>query len=130
VNDKAFVALRKHLGKTQEELAQLLGCSVKAVRSYEQGWRKIPPHAERQVLFLASRTKGRHKALKPCWIVRKCPSERRNTCPAWEFQAGTICWFINGTVCEGKPKPSWSEKMNSCRRCDVFRRSFPASIHI
>ncbi|MCD6584665.1 MAG: helix-turn-helix domain-containing protein [Desulfobacteraceae bacterium] len=49
-----FKNFRKKLIKTQEEMDRLLGISVKAVRSYEQGWRTIPVHAERQLLFLDS----------------------------------------------------------------------------
>ena len=37
-----FVHMRKQLGFTQKQLAQLLVASLKAVRSYEQGWRTIP----------------------------------------------------------------------------------------
>ncbi|MCK4792980.1 MAG: helix-turn-helix domain-containing protein, partial [Desulfobacteraceae bacterium] len=33
---------RKKLGKTQKQLAELLGTSLKAVHSYEQGWRSVP----------------------------------------------------------------------------------------
>jgi len=49
-----FLDIRKRLGKTQKELAALLGTSLKAVSSYEQGWRGIPTHVERQILFLLS----------------------------------------------------------------------------
>ena len=128
MNGSAFATFRKHLNKTQEEMAQLLGSSVKAVRSYEQGWRTVPPHAERQILFLASRVRGRTKSIKPCWIVKKCPRTRRETCPAWEYQAGTMCWFICGTVCEGEPRRTWSQKMTTCRQCEVFQQSFPADM--
>lgn len=128
MNGEAFAGLRKQLNKTQEELAQLLGSSVKTVRSYEQGWRRIPPHAERQILFLASRMRNRPDVLSPCWTVKKCPQTRRESCPAWEFRAGTMCWFINGTVCEGSPKRTWSQKMKICRQCEVFERSFPANV--
>ncbi len=47
-----FKHLRTRLSKTQKELAQLMGISIKAIHSYEQGWRKIPHHVERQALFL------------------------------------------------------------------------------
>ena len=36
---ETFVSLRAKLGKTQKSLAELLGVSLKAVQSYEQGWR-------------------------------------------------------------------------------------------
>ena len=53
MNGKEFKKLRKKLNKTQKEIAQLLGVSVKAVNSYEQGWRNISPHIERQMFFLS-----------------------------------------------------------------------------
>ena len=52
VRNSEFSSIRAYLGKTQKELAQLLGTSLKAIQSFEQGWRRIPVHVERQVLFL------------------------------------------------------------------------------
>ena len=46
-----FVVARTKLDKTQKEMSQLLGVSVKAIYSYEQGWRSIPTHVERQAFF-------------------------------------------------------------------------------
>jgi hypothetical protein len=120
-----FLHLRKELGKTQKEMAELLGTSLKAVHSYEQGWRSIPAHAERQMLFLVSRRMDNFGKLRPCWQIKKCPPERKRKCPAWEFRAGKLCWFINGTICEGEVQANWREKMAICHNCDVFRRAFP-----
>jgi DNA-binding transcriptional regulator YiaG len=50
-----FKYFRKGLSRTQKQVAALLGTSLKAIRSYEQGWRTVPPHVERQMLFLISR---------------------------------------------------------------------------
>ena len=50
MNRKEFSRIRQHLGKTQKEMAQLLGTSVKAIQSFEQGWRSVPGHIERQAL--------------------------------------------------------------------------------
>lgn len=36
-----FSIIRRTLGKTQKEVAQLFGISLKAVQSFEQGWRRI-----------------------------------------------------------------------------------------
>lgn len=115
-----FVTLRKRLKKTQKQIAQLLGKSVKAVHSYEQGWRSIPPDVERQVLFLLARLYQRGNKLKPCWTVNKCPTERKKQCPAWEFKAGKECWFISGTICEGEVHKTWEEKLKVCRNCEVL----------
>lgn len=123
VNSKKFTYARKKLNKTQKQMAELLGTSVKAVHSYEQGWRKVPAHVERQVYFLATRRQGHARRQKSCWTLKKCPTERKKMCPAWEFQAGDLCWFINGTICEGTVQADWNKKMKMCRNCEVLEQS-------
>jgi DNA-binding XRE family transcriptional regulator len=122
---KEFTNVRVELGKTQNQLAELLGVSHKAVQSFEQGWRKIPVHIERQMLFLLAIKNPSNKLNLPCWAVIKCYEETRQNCPAWELQIGHLCWFINGTICHGKIQSSWQEKMKICRQCDVFQSIFP-----
>jgi hypothetical protein len=126
MNSDEFTAMRKNLGKTQKQMAELLGTSLKAVHSYEQGWRNVPAHAERQLLFLFSRKQEHETKRRPCWTIRDCPPELKLRCPAWEFQAGKLCWFINGTICEGIVHKDWREKMKQCRDCDVFSHLFCA----
>lgn len=118
-----FSRFRRKLGKTQKELGSLLGTSLSAIHGYEQGWRNVPPHVERQLLFLASRVPAGAKG-KPCWEVKECPREVRDRCPAREFRAGDLCWFINGTLCTGKTLRGWAQKVEVCRGCEVFRRRF------
>jgi DNA-binding transcriptional regulator YiaG len=125
MNQDEFLHARQTLKKTQKQLAELLGTSIKAVHSYEQGWRKIPNYIERQIFFLLSRKQGLKQAAEPCWVVKKCPPERKERCPAWEFQAGKLCWFINGTICECSPKENWKEKMEICRECEVLKKTVP-----
>lgn len=115
---REFASMRKRLKKTQKQMAELLGCSVKAVHSYEQGWRPIPAYVERQVFFLVCR--GMEDNLKPCWDVKRCTAQVKEHCPAWEFQAGGLCWFVNGTMCEGQVQKGWKEKMAICRSCEVL----------
>lgn len=116
-----FVEARTRLDKTQKEMSQLLGISVKAIYSYEQGWRSIPTHVERQVFFLLSRKRGAKDLAKPCWAIKKCPPKRRKDCPAYEYKAGKFCWLVNGTICECKAQKSWKEKMKICRECSVMK---------
>ena len=122
MDKEEFLRARKILDKTQKQIAELLGASIKAVHSYEQGWRTVPSHVERQVFFLLSRRRleDDNKGPKSCWTVKKCPPSRRNSCPAWEFRAGKLCWFINGTVCECKAQKNWNAKMKICRTCEVL----------
>jgi len=115
-----FAQIRKRLNKTQKQLAELLGASVKAVHSYEQGWRTVPSYVERQLFFLISRLKENDRDQKACWTINKCPPERKKQCPAWEFRAGKLCWFICGTICEGEVRMNWQEKMEICRSCEVL----------
>jgi DNA-binding XRE family transcriptional regulator len=125
MKQKQFVEIRRHLEKTQAQMAQILGISSKAVQSFEQGWRKIPVHIERQILFIiALKNHGSRRAStkqKPCWMMKHCPAAVRQNCPAWQFDAGHLCWFINGTFCGGTAKGSWKEKMKLCEKCEVYR---------
>jgi DNA-binding XRE family transcriptional regulator len=127
---KEFSEIRSGLGKTQRQMAQLLGTSLKAIQSFEQGWRNIPVHIERQVLFLLAMKRSPEKKNKPCWAVEKCPKETRENCPAWEFQSGNLCWFINGTICHGQRQKSWQEKMKICRECKVFSSFFSLAMDV
>ena len=115
-----FSRIRTSLKKTQKQMADLLGTSVKAISSYEQGWRPVPGHIERQIYFLLASKQGIAEKVKPCWEVKNCPEQRRLCCPAWEFQAGKLCWFISGTICECNARGSWTEKMEVCKECQVL----------
>lgn len=120
MDSKEFIQLRKTLSKTQKQMAQLLGTSIKAIHSYEQAWRTIPAYVERQMYFLVSRMDKNRQRRKPCWVIKKCSPDQKKRCPAWEFKSGELCWFINGTVCEGTVQANWKEKMKICRSCEVF----------
>ncbi len=121
MDKEEFTEIRSQLGKTQKQMAQLLATSQKAIVSFEQGWRNIPVHIERQVFFLFVSLNSQNIKSKPCWNIQKCPIKIKRNCPAWEFQIGHLCWFINGTVCHGEVQESWKEKMKMCRQCEVFR---------
>jgi DNA-binding XRE family transcriptional regulator len=126
MESKEFSAIRRYLGKSQSELAKLLCVSPKAVQSFEQGWRNIPASAERQLLFLLSLKRKSDEKTKYCWEIRGCPVEWRENCAAWEFKAGHLCWFINGTFCQGKCHEKWEKKIELCRRCEVYQSMLPA----
>ncbi len=120
MDHKEFQLYRQEFQKTQKQMAEVLGTSLKAVQSFEQGWRKVPVHIERQMLFLRAMKNGKSKEARPCWDIQRCSAQTRQTCPAWEFEVGNLCWFINGTICRGKSQDSWSKKMKVCRQCRVF----------
>ena len=120
-----FAQIRNYLNKTQDQMARLLGISPKAVQSFEQGWRRVPVHVERQIFFLLAMQQNQNTSSKPCWVIQKCPIEKRRNCPAWEFQSGDLCWFINGTICQGEVQASWHRKMAMCRQCKMFQSLLP-----
>ena len=121
MDDREFKKFREKINKTQKQMAQLLGVSIKAFHSYEQGWRNIPAHVERHMFFLLSKVDKNPKGRKPCWVIKKCPTETKKQCPAWEFNAGDLCWFINGNICCGNACKDWEEKMKFCRSCEVLK---------
>jgi len=121
---KEFSEIRHQLGKTQAQMSQLLCISLQAIKSFEQGWRKIPINIERQTLFLLASKKAQSKRQKSCWALKKCSLKTRRNCPAWEFKIGHLCWFINGTICRGEKQEGWQEKIKMCRQCGVFMSIF------
>jgi len=120
VEKLAFVTIRKKLSRTQKQLGELLGVSLKAIHSYEQGWRKIPLHIERQLWFLMYQKKNKtEKNIIPCWERKFC--EFKEDCPAWEFRCGEMCWFVCGTKCECTRDIDVREKMEICRKCKILK---------
>jgi hypothetical protein len=122
-----FARNRHHLGKSQAQMAKLLGVSAKAVQSFEQGWRKVPAHVERQLLFLRYLGRQSQTMVEPCWVRKGCEPKIRYSCIAWELQAGELCWFVSGTMCEGKAQDTWAMKMELCRQCEVFLSLVPTT---
>ncbi len=114
-----FYNARKKLGKTQKEMAELLGIALKTVNSYEQGWRNIPAHIEREVWYLLSNQRGNPTNSDSCWDIVECGVKEQ--CPAWEFQTGHMCWFICGTLCECTKGCTLAEKSKKCRSCVIIK---------
>jgi DNA-binding XRE family transcriptional regulator len=121
MDSKEFIEARKKLAKTQKELANLLGISLKAVCSYEQGWRTIQSHVKRQLIFLLAKKLHPHTGTSNCWDIHNCPEEKKIQCPAWEFNAGDLCWFIGGTICDNTIHSTWDQKMEKCKNCVVIK---------
>jgi DNA-binding XRE family transcriptional regulator len=120
-----FAEARHYLGRTQNQLARLLCVSPKAIQSFEQGWRLIPPGIERQLLFLEYLENTSDTNAEDCWEIQHCPLKWRKNCISWELKAGRICWFVNGTFCRGEYQGDWAEKIRLCRQCGVFGARIP-----
>jgi len=126
MNNNEFSQIRSILGKTQEQMSRILCVSPKGIQSFEQGWRKIPTNIEREMLLLLH-LKTSARRVRACWEVMKCPAEWKNNCIVWDLQIGDFCWYFSGTSCQGQVKKTWHEKIESCRKCEVYQSMFPAS---
>lgn len=121
-----FSQIRRYLGKSQGQLARLLCISPKTIQSFEQGFRHIPSHVERQMLlFLSLKRLSSDAIVAPCWEIKKCPNEWRENCIVWELKARYFCWFINGTYCQGQMQENWDKKIEVCRECEVYQSMIP-----
>jgi transcriptional regulator with XRE-family HTH domain len=116
------------MGKTQEQLAQLLCVSPKTIQSYEQGWRKITPIVERQMLLFYAIKRPQDVNARPCWEIKNCPDEWRDNCIVWELKFRHFCWFISGTFCQGRLQGSWENKIEMCRKCEVYQSMCPSEL--
>ena len=122
--DRQMFKIARHiLSQTQVSFSKLLGVSLKAVQSYEQGYRQIPVHIERKVYFFLSQSRTlSSNTKKNCWDRKKCKS--KHDCPAWEFNAGKFCWFFGGTNCFEGNKNNIHKIMSNCRNCDVVKQLY------
>jgi transcriptional regulator with XRE-family HTH domain len=116
-----FYQIRKRLNKTQKEMANLLGISIKTVESYEQGLRNIPVNVERIVYFLLFKLNmEKLNGKELCWDRKKCPETTRTNCIAWAAKEGFFCWFLTGKVCAHEELIS-SKSTGSCFHCSFFK---------
>jgi hypothetical protein len=116
----AFARLRAALGKSQRELSELLGLSLKAVESYEQGWRKVPAHVERLLYFLLFKlNEDDIEEGETCWESKDCPDSLRSRCVAFVAKEGRFCWFFTGRLCT-TAKPDSGGVGTACYTCSVF----------
>jgi DNA-binding XRE family transcriptional regulator len=124
MNRDDFKGIRKRLGKTQKQLAELLGISLKTIHSYEQGWRTVPTHAEKLLYFLYFNQRGRKCSSPRCWEEKLCTVKEQ--CPAWEFDSGHMCWYMSGTLCDCTNGADEKEKIEICKSCKIFSKMLHA----
>ncbi len=117
--------VRKALGLSQPEMAGLLDISVRAVQSYEQGWRRCPSYIQKLALMFLFLRNNRPSARRTCWQVNKCPPDRKRACPGKGFGRGQLCWIVPGTHCHGRVQKNWTAKVSSCSRCPVIAHWLP-----
>jgi hypothetical protein len=115
-------SVRRALGKSQSGIADLLGNSIRAVQSYEQGWREIPPAVQKLAgLLLAWSWRRNGNKAQPCWKICDCSAEMRANCQAYQFRAGDYCWAVTGDYHKTRKLDSWDAKLAKCQKCPVMR---------
>jgi DNA-binding transcriptional regulator YiaG len=113
--------IRGILGRTQAELAKAMGLSVKAVQSYEQGWRDVPARVMIQLLILLALFRRHTMGDVPCWETRKCNPAHRSRCASFTMGQGQFCWFVGSEHC----LPSRTKRSGPflpCMGCPVIKR--------
>jgi len=110
--------VRDALGMTQADLARTLRVSVRAVQSYEQGWRVLPAPLAVQLLTLLAVHKGHTEHGQPCWKSTKCSAVAREKCPSFHLAGGRFCWLIAGDTCCGRV-PQKGDTSLPCLSCPV-----------
>lgn len=118
--------IRQKMGRTQNELATALGCSSKAIQSYEQGWRPIPVRTMIQLLVLLAlhrKEPGKHP---PCWEIMHCKIDIRKKCPAFTVSRGQFCWFVAAKTCRPRTKDTQTA-IWQCMDCKVVRTMLKSS---
>lgn len=112
--------IRKKMGLTQAAVAQALGVSIRAIQSYEQGWREVPTHIMVQLLVLAAAHHTGASERAACWDVTRCPPERQAVCPCRRTD-GRLCWLVSGRVCAA-PTSSGPNDIERCMECAVIKQ--------
>ncbi len=115
-------SVRETLGKSQSELSALLGISTRAVQSYEQGWRPVPPYVQKlSALLLYLNWRKDNKERPPCWELRRCSEELQEQCTVRQSDCGHLCWMISGNFHRAEPQKSWKAKWGKCLKCPVTK---------
>lgn len=117
-------SIRESLGLTQAEFATMLGYSVRAIQSCEQGWRKPSPALEKMALLMyVAHQQGDAFEGQYCWEAVQCSPLVREGCVAYTTRQGHLCWFLTGNVaCARTRLRSWDEKKAICLECPFFQQ--------
>lgn len=116
-------AIRRELELSQAELAHLVGFSVRAIQSCEQGWRRPGASLERAALLLLMASRNQQgMAQVRCWEVMDCSAERRQTCLTFRSGQGHLCWFLSGALCATNQEVEESDAGRpACVQCPLFQ---------
>jgi transcriptional regulator with XRE-family HTH domain len=115
-------SIREALAKSQREMADLLGISVRAVQSYEQGWRALPSSVQKlAVLLLLLRQREEKPALPSCWEITECDPEKTASCYSRSCGKGQLCWLVTNDKQRCRWMADHEDALQACSRCPVMR---------
>ena len=113
-------AVRKAVGMTQVELGGVLGVSVRAVQSYEQGWREVPSATLLHMFAVLASARRPKLRDVPCWSLTRCPESTRSACRSHRLNEGLFCWLVAGNAC-GRRGGDPGDPLK-CIECPVINR--------
>lgn len=122
-------AVRRKIGLSQSEFADLIGGSLRTVQSCEQGWRNPSPAVEKAALLLLMAYRhGAEFSAHTCWDSVQCSEGEREGCLVYKTRQGHLCWLLSGHICKGIRLHSWEDKKKLCAECDFFRELVPDGV--
>jgi DNA-binding XRE family transcriptional regulator len=114
-------SVREALRKSQHDLADLLGVSLRAVQSYEQGWRRTPLDVQKlAILMLYLQRRNGDPLPPPCWAIRGCDTASRAACSAREFGGGHFCWLFSSATQRCRTRAGQDGSLSACAECPVM----------
>jgi len=124
VGKRSFSRLVSIWRKTQSQMAQVLGVSLKLIQSLSRVEGYPQSILNVRSIFLL--------ALKSCPLRRKAPVGwyesvwwRLGKTVRHGISGGKSLLFINGTICHRPYARKLAKKMKICRQCKVFRTMLP-----
>ena len=122
-------AVRRRMGMSQSEFADLMGVSLRTVQSCEQGWRNPSSSVEKAaILLLMAKRNGVDFSTHICWESVRCSKGEREACLVFKTRQGHLCWLLSGHICKGMRLHSWEDKKKLCSECDFFEELLPGGL--
>ncbi|HUT37007.1 MAG TPA: ATP-binding protein [Planctomycetota bacterium] len=111
----------RQLEESEGRLRDTLGQVEASERNLAAATTKVSELIDTAAREQALTTYYENPHLATCWKVRDC----KNTwCPV-HGREGVRCWQVEGTYCDRESAAPFTEKVLTCRTCEVFRRSCP-----
>ncbi|MBU4154253.1 MAG: CZB domain-containing protein [Proteobacteria bacterium] len=118
------------ISKSSQELEQITVSVQRAAQTTAEAAEQLTDQAEEMGIMVAdlvAMVYGKDQVTLTsaakndvtCWEIKNCPTDRRNSCPAYPEHGGQ-CWMVTATLCGGQEQGSYHEKMTNCKKCNVY----------